>query len=186
MLLTYLQACHDTSKPSVESGLTFTRGVPLRIPLENRSLSIIGRRVPSFFKLLTLSVSALASTPDERPFGLIWVVAERKEVIERAHHVAEPAEEPCSVLTHLEKLHKAETRERWVVRYPSSAMEKRFRFRNSASIAECSLDTRSSAQSEAHLRSAIEKLDRTEESTSSFFSRCWTRWLYTAFQKRKL
>lgn len=95
------------------------RGAPLWILLKSLFYSVFVRRVPFCLKNRALDVSAVASVPDELPIRLVWFVVEQRESITKALHVAEPAQVSCSVDTHFEELHRADTRGKPVVRHAS-------------------------------------------------------------------
>lgn len=59
----------------------------------------------------------MAPVSDKSLFERFREVAEQSECIERAHHVVEPVQVPCSVPTHFGKLHRVEARGGLVFRH---------------------------------------------------------------------
>lgn len=106
----HLHACRDEPQPSVKNCLTLTCGPPILILFESVSHSKGGRRVPLQPRLLALDFFSLALASDEHSCGLVWVVAERRGVDERAHHVVVAAQVPRFILSQLRELHRANVR----------------------------------------------------------------------------
>lgn len=94
---------------SIENPFTLLCGAPLRILIQSLSHSLVGKEIPSHSSLLVVDVPTLALAPDERPFGLVWAVAEQREPTERLLHIFEAAQVARSVLTYFEGVRRVDT-----------------------------------------------------------------------------